>query len=135
MSTIQTQSYRRQRDHFQPEDMDPQEQRRVRGMLEQIDYSAYLANREVISAALGKIVLEDFNKMAARTAQARARWLAEALRLTHAAAPSAEHYARLRDSRMAYEEMAEAYEGLRRAFERGYMPISPTSPNRGAAGG
>ena len=52
MSTIQTSTYRRQRDHFEPQDTDPQEQRRLRGLLEQIDYSAFVANREVIAAAL-----------------------------------------------------------------------------------
>ena len=33
MSTIQTSSYRRPRDHFEPQDTDPQEQRRLRGLL------------------------------------------------------------------------------------------------------
>ncbi len=126
MSSILTQSYRRQKDHFQPEDMDPQEQRRLRGQLEQIDYTTYLANREIITHTIGKITTADFEKMAARTAQARARWIAEALRLTHsgAAQPSPELYTRLTQSRVAYEELAEAYEGLRRMVERGYLTLS-----------
>ncbi len=60
MSSILTQSYRRQKDHFQPEDMDPAEQRRLRGQLEQIDYTAYVANREIIGNTLGKITTADF---------------------------------------------------------------------------
>ena len=54
MSTVLTQSYRRQRDHFEPQDLDPQEQRRLRGQLEQIDYAAFVSNREVISQTLSK---------------------------------------------------------------------------------
>lgn len=125
MSSILTQSYRRQKDHFQPEDMDPQEQRRLRGQLEQIDYTTYLANREIITRTIGKITTADFEKMAARTAQARARWIAEALRLTHSGAvhPAPEHIERLGQTRSAYEEMAEAYEGLRRMVERGYLTL------------
>lgn len=123
MSSILTQSYRRQKDHFQPEDMDPQEQRRLRGQLEQIDYTAYLANREIITHTIGQVTTADFEKMAARTAQARARWIAESLRLTHAATaqPDPEHITRVSQARVAYEEMAEAYEGLRRMVERGYI--------------
>ncbi len=125
MSSILTQSYRRQKDHFQPEDMDPQEQRRLRGQLEQIDYTTYLANREIITHTMGEITSADFEKMAARTAQARARWVAEALRLTHSgsAQPAPEHIARLTQARIAYEEIAEAYEGLRPMVERGYIPL------------
>ena len=51
MSTMLTQSRRRSSDHFEPEDMEPQEQRRLRGLLEQIDYAAYVANRELIGHA------------------------------------------------------------------------------------
>nr|WP_167176158.1 hypothetical protein [Brevundimonas terrae] len=125
MSSILTQSYRRQRDHFQPEDMDPAEQRRLRGQLEQIDYTAYVANREIIAATLGKITSADFEKMAARTAQARARWVAEGLRLVHSGSPATpDQTARLTSARTAYEELAEAYEGLRRMLERGYITLS-----------
>lgn len=131
MSTMQTQNYRRRQDHFQPEDMDPHEQRRLRGMLEQVDYSAYVANREVISATLGRVTIEDFSQMAARTAQARARWLAEGLRLAHSSAASPDQYKRLNEARMAYEEMAQLFEGIRRACERGYLPLPATAPQSG----
>ncbi|WP_292041267.1 MULTISPECIES: hypothetical protein [unclassified Brevundimonas] len=122
MSTVMTQSYRRSRDHFQPEDMDPQEQRRIRGQLEQIDYAAYVANREIIGQTLGEISADDFGKMAARTAQARARWVAEGLRLTHSGSPATpDQVVRLTSARVAYEELAEAYDALRRMVERGYV--------------
>ena len=80
MSTIQTNSYRRQRDHFEPQDIDPQEQRRLRGLLEQIDYSAFVANREVIGQMLPKLDAPTFQRLAILTATARAKWVAESLR-------------------------------------------------------
>lgn len=124
MSTIQTSSYRRQRDHFEPQDADPQEQRRVRGLLEQIDYSAFVANREVIGQALPKLDAAAFQRLAVMTATARAKWVAESLRQSDSGAPSTpDQIARLTSARTAYEELAEAYEGLRRLVERGYAAI------------
>jgi len=124
MSTIQTNSYRRQRDHFEPQDTDPQEQRRLRGLLEQIDYSAFIANREVIGQMLPKLDASMFQKLAVLTATARAKWVAESLRQSESGAPSTpDQIARLAAARTAYEELAEAYEGLRRMVERGYVAI------------
>ena len=88
MSTIQTTSYRRQRDHFEPQDTDPHEQRRLRGLLEQIDYSAFIANREVIGQMLPKLDASMFQKLAVLTATARAKWVAESLRQSESGAPS-----------------------------------------------
>ena len=124
MSTIQTSSYRRQRDHFEPQDTDPHEQRRLRGLLEQIDYSAFVANREVIGQMLPKLDASMFQKLAVLTATARAKWVAESLRQSESGAPSTpDQIARLAAARTAYEELAEAYEGLRRMVERGYVAI------------
>lgn len=124
MSTIQTSSYRRQRDHFEPQDTDPQEQRRLRGLLEQIDYSAFIANREVIGQMLPKLDAAMFQRLAVLTATARAKWISESLRQSESGAPStADQIARLTAARTAYEELAEAYEGLRRMVERGYVAI------------
>ena len=124
MSTIQTNSYRRQRDHFEPQDTDPQEQRRLRGLLEQIDYSAFIANREVIGQMLPRLDASMFQKLAVLTATARAKWVAESLRQSESGAPSTpDQIARLAAARTAYEELAEAYEGLRRMVERGYVAI------------
>lgn len=127
MSTIQTNSYRRQRDHFEPQDTDPQEQRRLRGLLEQIDYSAFVANREVIGQMLPKLDASMFQRLAVLTATARAKWVAESLRQSESGAPSTpDQIARLASARTAYEELAEAYEGLRRMVERGYLPYRPS---------
>lgn len=124
MSTIQTSTYRRQRDHFEPQDADPHEQRRLRGQLEQIDYSAFVANREVIGSALPGLDAAVFQRLAVQTATARAKWVSEALRQSESGAPStADQIARLTSARTAYEELAEAYEGLRRMVERGYLTI------------
>lgn len=124
MSTIQTQSFRRTRDHFEPQDIDPQEQRRLRGLLEQIDYAAFTANREVIGRALTGVEPATFQRLAVLTATARARWAAEALRQSESGAPSTpDQIARLTSARTAYEELAEAYEALRRMVERGYLTV------------
>ncbi|MBA3048730.1 MAG: hypothetical protein KKE42_08865 [Alphaproteobacteria bacterium] len=124
MSTIQTSSFRRQRDHFEPQDTDPHEQRRLRGLLEQIDYSAFVANREVIGQMLPKLDAAVFQRMAVVTATARAKWIAESLRQSESGAPSTpDQIARLAAARAAYEELAEAYEGLRRMVERSYVAI------------
>ena len=124
MSTIQTSSFRRQRDHFEPQDTDPHEQRRLRGLLEQIDYSAFVANREVIGQMLPKLDAAVFQRMAVVTATARAKWIAESLRQSESGVPSTpDQIARLAAARAAYEELAEAYEGLRRMVERSYVAI------------
>jgi len=124
MSTIQTSSYRRPRDHFEPQDTDPHEQRRLRGLLEKIDYSAFVANREVIGQMLPKLDASMFQKLAVLTATARAKWVTESLRQSESGAPSTpDQIARLASARSAYEELAEAYEGLRRMVERGYVAI------------
>lgn len=129
MATM-TNNYRRQRDHFEPHDIDPQEQRRLRGQLEQIDYTAFVSNREVIGQVMGLGVQHTdaaaFQRLAVACATARAKWLSEALRLTeagHAVAPS--DAARLSGLRNTFEELVEAYEGLRRMVERGYLPYRP----------
>ncbi len=124
MSTVQTNSYRRQRDHFEPQDIDPHEQRRLRGQLEQIDYAAFASNREVAGQMLGSADAGSFQKLAVLTATARAKGVAEALRLAHSGSPvTPDQTARLTAHRTAYEELAEAYEGLRRMIERGYLSL------------
>jgi len=125
MSTVATQSWRRRTDHFEPQDLDPQEQRRLRGLLEQIDYAAYAANREVSGHMLAGVTLKSFEALAVAAATARARWAAEALRQSGAGAPSTpDQIARLTAHRTAFEELADAYEGLRRLVERGYVTLA-----------
>lgn len=124
MSSILTASTRRTRDHFEPQDSDPQEQRRLRGTLEQIDYTAFISNREVIGSALSVIDAAMFQRLAVSVATARTKWVAEALRLSESGSPmTPDQTARLTACRAAFEELAEAYEGLRRMVERGYLTL------------
>ncbi|MBJ7483465.1 hypothetical protein [Brevundimonas sp.] len=126
MSSILTSSTRRSRDHFEPQDSDPQEQRRLRGLLEQIDYTAFISNREVIAASLSVIDAAMFQRLAVSVATARTKWVSEALRLSESGSPvTPDQTARLTAFRSAYEELSEAYEGLRRMVERGYLTLRP----------
>ena len=124
MSTTRATQYRRTGpDHFEPETaQDPQAQRKLRGQLEQIDYTAFAANREVIGRAIGQADVAKFQQLALAAAGARAQWVAEALTAS-AASPvlSREQVARLAHLRAAYEELTEVYEAMRRMVERGYL--------------
>ncbi len=127
MASTMTSSYRRSRDHFEPQDISPEEQRRLRGQLEQIDYAAFISNREVIGRTLGQTDMAAFQRLAVAAATARGSWVAEALRLTAAGhAVSAEQAARLGEMRKVFEELSEVYEGMRRMVERGYL--APPAP-------
>jgi hypothetical protein len=132
MSTSRTSSYRRAgSEHFQPEDgLDPQAQRQLRGKLEQIDYTAYLSNREVIGHILGPTDAKKFQRLGVAAAQARARWVAAALSATESVhPPSVEQIDKLSRLRMAYEELTEVYDAMRRMVERGYINyISQPTP-------
>ncbi|MEY4255293.1 MAG: hypothetical protein RLZZ141_520 [Pseudomonadota bacterium] len=130
MSTSRSSSYRRSgNDHFEPDiDSDPAAQRRLRGQLEQIDYTVFAANREVISRMLGFADAEKFQRLAAATALARAAWVAEALTQTQVPnSLNSDQVTKLRKLREAYEELSEAYEATRRMVERGYLPFKPAA--------
>ncbi|HTK34025.1 MAG TPA: hypothetical protein VL358_01905 [Caulobacteraceae bacterium] len=110
-------------DHFEPEAMvDPQAQRRLRGQLEQIDYTAFAANRAVISQTLRDASAQKFQHLAVAVATARARWVSTALVLSEQNERSAADITRLAQLRSEYEELREAYEALRRLVERGHLP-------------
>ena len=119
-------------DHFEPENSDPQAQRRVRGQLERIDYLAFACNREVLAATLKGVTAENFQRLALATASARARWTAKALEASNGGRPTPAQIAELVDLRTAYEELSEAYEALRRMVERGYITYpDPVQANAG----
>jgi hypothetical protein len=135
MSVTRTLNSRRTTgEHFEPEESgDPHAQRQLRGKLEQIDYTAYVSNREVIGHALGGADAQQFQRLGVAAAQARSRWVAAAIAATEAAQPpSPEQIDKLARLRMAYEELTEVYEAMRRMVERGYL--SYASPQAGAAG-
>lgn len=126
MSTTRTNSFRRTNsDHFEPEVADdPQAQRRLRGQLEHIDYTAFASNREVIGQVLGTADAGKFQRLAVAAALARSRWVSEALAVSGPQGLSAEQIAKLSQLRGAYEELTEAYEAMRRMVERGYLTYS-----------
>ena len=123
MSMTRTSTVRSPLDHFEPQETtDPAAQRKLRGQLEQIDYAAFVANREAIAGKLGHVSAARFEKLAIATARARAEWAAAALALSEAgrSLSSAESGA-LTLLRETYFELSEAYEALRRMVERGYL--------------
>jgi hypothetical protein len=124
MSFTMTSTVRKTREHFEPEaQLDAQEQRALRAHLEQIDYAAFAANREVLAKVVGHADLNRFQRLAIAAAQARARWVAASIAMTEKPeAPSPQEVAQLAAQRCAYEELTEAYDALRRMVERGYLP-------------
>ena len=124
MSTSRMSSHRRiVGDHFEPDEaVDPKAQRQLRGQLEQIDYAAYDANRKVLAATLSDVDVQKFQRLALATSQCRARWVAAALAATEGSQiPTSEQIDKLSRLRMAYEELAEVYDAMRRMVERGYV--------------
>jgi predicted lipid-binding transport protein (Tim44 family) len=121
-----TQNVRKNRDHFEPEaNLDPHAQRAMRGHLEQIDFAAYAANREIVARTLGQTDLSTFERLALAAAQARATWVAAAVDVSTKAKPSPDDVNELAHLRAAYEELTEAYEAMRRLVERGYVAFKP----------
>jgi long-subunit acyl-CoA synthetase (AMP-forming) len=126
MSVTRTSNVRHTSEHFLPDDSaDPQAQRRLRGQLEQIDYTAYASNREVIGHALGATNVQKFQRLGVAAAAARACWVAYALAATESGHPPApEQVEKLAQLRRTYEELTEVYEAMRRMVERGYLPYA-----------
>jgi hypothetical protein len=128
MSTIKTTSaFRGAFDHFEPENMlDPVDQRRLRGQLEQIDYTAFAANQAILGQALGPLTPDTIKRLAICAAQARAGWARAAMKLAESGhPPSRAEIESLAADRAAFEEMREAYEAIRRMIERGYLNYRP----------
>ena len=129
--TTRSASFRRHStDHFEPaEDMDPHAQRRMRGQLEQIDYVAFAANKEVIGHVLAEADMASFQRLAVAAATARAQWVQAALAFTETQPTCSQaQIDRLAAMRSTYEELAEVYEALRRMVERSYL-TGPRTPD------
>jgi hypothetical protein len=119
-------------DHFEPDDeVDPKTQRQLRGQLEQIDYTAYAANKKILGGAIGRVEIQQFEKLALAASVARTQWVAAALAAAdkgHALSrDQIEHLAHLRT---AYDELSHVYDAMRRMVERGYVGHSgPQTPD------
>lgn len=126
MSFTMTSTVRKVREHFEPEvELDPQEQRALRGHLEQIDYAAFAANKEVLAKTVGYADLNRFQRLAVAAAHARGRWVSAAIAVSQKPDASPQEIAQLATLRQAYDELTEAYEALRRMVERGYLATKP----------
>ena len=114
-------------EHFEPDlDSDPHAQRRLRGQLEQIDYTAYASNREVVGQTIAGLDAQKFQRLAVAAALARSRWVAAALAATETSQPpTGAQVANLSQLREAYEELAAVYDAMRRMVERGYLTFAP----------
>lgn len=119
-------------DHFEPDELsDPKAQRQLRGQLEEIDYSAYAANRKVLAAALGELDVRRFQRLGLAAAQARAGWIATALAATEdGQAPHHDEIEKLARLRRTFEELTEAYDAMRRMVERGYLVYAAPKPQK-----
>ncbi|MEZ5937044.1 MAG: hypothetical protein R3C52_02355 [Hyphomonadaceae bacterium] len=136
MPTIATRSVQYTTDHFLPEAMlAPAEQKRLRAHLEQIDFAAFAANREVLATAMGPMGLADFEKLGVAVAQARGRWVSRALEFARTGQPlSQEQTQQLATAHQAFAELQDAYEALRRMVERGYLSLRQTQDAPPTAG-
>lgn len=123
MSVSRTGTFRRANDHFEPQDdNDPHAQRRIRGQLEQIDYTAFASNKAVVAQVLGQADALRFQKLAVAAANARAVWVSHAMAASDTAGRmTPDDLAKLTHLRGVYEELTEAYEAMRRMVERGYL--------------
>ena len=117
-------------DHFEPDaERDGKAQRQLRGHLEQIDYTAYAANRKVLSNTLASVDAAKFQQLGSAAALARARWVVAALSVTEASpTPTDSQIRALAQLRETYQELIEAYDAMRRMVERGYLTYTPSPP-------
>jgi hypothetical protein len=110
-------------EHFQPEaNLDPQDLRRVRTRLEQVDTATFEANRQQLARSVGRVDIKSFQRLASAAAAARADWVGAALHATERShTPTEADIEKLARLRKTYEELTAAYEALRRMVERGYL--------------
>jgi hypothetical protein len=107
-----------------PELLDPHAQMRLKAVLEQIDYAAFAANREIISHAFPDIDQHAILRFATTAAEARARYIKRALVLVEAGKNlGAEEVEELSQLRTTYEELVAAFDAMRRLVERGYTHL------------
>lgn len=125
MSKTVTSSYRSVSDRFEPDLVQsPAEQRKLRGHLEQIDYTVFAANQAVLKKTIHTVGIEDFQNLALSASKARSAWVDAAMSAARSRSPLEKtEVERLSLLRAAYEELSEAYDAMRRMVERGYLRL------------
>lgn len=107
-----------------PEMLDHHAQIRLKGNLQQIDYSIFAANREVFHRAIPELDRQTMIRYAVVVAEHRAAYVTKGLSLSNGAhVPTDEEIAELGKLRCRYEEMEAAFRATRRLIERGYSSV------------
>jgi len=89
-----------------------------------IEQAVREANREVLAPLLGEITTEKFVPLMVTVAKARGAYLSEAANIAQSGGvPDKGQVDRLRDLRLAYEELVTAALALEHAIERGYLDV------------
>lgn len=109
-----------------PEMLDHQAQMRLKGNLQQIDYSIFAANREVFHRAVPELDHQTMIRFAVVVSELRAAYVTRGLALSATGhVPTEQEIAELALARHRYEEMEAAFRATRRLIERGYSKVAP----------
>lgn len=95
--------------------------------LKEVEQAIRVANREVIHQQVPKVTRERILGLAVTVARMRARYLAEALRMTELETGGSydeDAVATLKIVRERYDEARHAFEALTQAIDRGYVEVS-----------
>ena len=108
--------------------LDPKARKELKSALRQMDLAVYAANQEIIGRVLPDLGQKEVVRFATVVAERRAQYVKEALRLTQITRePTTGEIATLANLRNGYEELAHAFEALRRVIERGYSHMGCSS--------
>jgi hypothetical protein len=112
--------------------------RRQQAFLQQIERVIRAANREIIHKHLPEISGDDVTRLAVVVAELRARYLEEAAKKMaerdQGVPPDSAEIARLAKAREHFDEVAHAFDALKRAIERGYVDLKITEVGEAGRG-
>ncbi len=109
-----------------PEMLDHHAQMRLKGNLQQIDYSIFAANREVFHKVVPELDQQTMIRFAVVVSELRAAYVSRALALSASGHPPTEQeIGELALARQRFEEMEAAFRATRRLIERGYSKVAP----------
>ncbi len=84
------------------------------------------ANRNILDPMIPELTPESVQPIVDATARVRGEYLLALFKVAESASrgvPSPDAVKRLRDLRLAYDEMIHAYQALEHAIERGYLTV------------